>query len=118
MINTANSWLKLHFIRRVCSVHSQAILNSASSVFEFLTTGLTNSNWKVRLEAVQNFSAKVEGFEKNVNVQALIQILGRKPGWKDNNAQVSLFLNVLLFYIFPGLFRGSIMLTELINIKV
>ncbi|XP_063678365.1 cytoskeleton-associated protein 5-like isoform X4 [Bolinopsis microptera] len=53
-----------------------------------IIAGLTDANWKVRLEAVQNFSAKVEGFEKNVNVQALIQILGRKPGWKDNNAQV------------------------------
>ena len=51
--------------------------------------GLTNANWKVRLEAVQNFSAKVEGFDKSVNVQALIQLLGRKPGWKDNNAQVT-----------------------------
>ena len=53
-----------------------------------LPTGLTNANWKVRLEAVQNFSAKVDGLDKTANIQALVQLLGRKPGWKDNNAQV------------------------------
>ena len=54
----------------------------------YFTAGLTNANWKARLEAVQNFSAKVEGLDKTANIQALIQLLGRKPGWKDNNAQV------------------------------
>ncbi|KAL5253039.1 hypothetical protein ACHWQZ_G015707 [Mnemiopsis leidyi] len=53
-----------------------------------IIAGLTNANWKVRLEAVQNFSAKVDGLDKTANIQALIQLLGRKPGWKDNNAQV------------------------------
>lgn len=51
-------------------------------------TDITDANWKVRLEAVQNFSDTIGGWTTaDVTSQVLFKILNKKPGLKDNNIQ-------------------------------
>ncbi|XP_077995152.1 cytoskeleton-associated protein 5-like isoform X5 [Glandiceps talaboti] len=50
---------------------------------------LESSNWKERLAAVEEFTKFVDGMEKkDMQVQVMVRVLAKKPGWKENNFQV------------------------------
>jgi cytoskeleton-associated protein 5 len=48
---------------------------------------LTNTNWKIRLEAMTNLLEYVSS--EDLKSEAIIKCLLSKPGWKENNFQVS-----------------------------
>lgn len=51
--------------------------------------GLTESDWKCRLSAVQTFQQTLSSFEpKCGHTQVLVRVLAKKPGLKDTNFQV------------------------------
>ncbi|XP_078271596.1 cytoskeleton-associated protein 5 isoform X2 [Rhinoraja longicauda] len=50
---------------------------------------LDSSNWKERLASMEEFQKGVEVTEKKLlPCQALVQMLAKKPGWKETNFQV------------------------------
>jgi len=49
---------------------------------------MASTNWKERLEAVEEMTKTVEGMSGDVPCQVLVRTLARKPGWKDSNFQV------------------------------
>ncbi|XP_066599618.1 protein mini spindles isoform X2 [Prorops nasuta] len=52
-------------------------------------SGLSDSNWKTRLNAVEQFSDNIKQMNaEDINVQVLVRILAKKPGFKDTNFQV------------------------------
>ena len=51
--------------------------------------GLTDTNWKTRLSAVEQFNQIATGLDPSeINSQLLCKILNKKPGLKDTNFQV------------------------------
>ncbi|KAG7304890.1 hypothetical protein JYU34_010285 [Plutella xylostella] len=51
--------------------------------------GLTDSNWKTRLSAVQSYLSTVQGLTMDdASAQLLFRIINKKPGLKDTNVQV------------------------------
>ena len=63
-------------------------------------TDLGDSNWKVRLAAMESVQSKVEGLDKETAVsEAHFKFLGNKPGFKDSNFQVISKLLTVLQYI-------------------
>lgn len=66
----------------------------ALSVFEgilrpTLFAGLTDTNWKTRLESVEellkSFSVAIPN---EINCELLVRFIGKRPGWKESNFQV------------------------------
>ncbi|XP_071485290.1 cytoskeleton-associated protein 5-like [Diadema antillarum] len=54
-----------------------------------ILTQLASSNWKERLAAMEEFTTKVQNMEKNdINAQAFVRVLAKKPGFKEANFQV------------------------------
>lgn len=52
-------------------------------------TQMASSNWKERLEAVDEMTKVIEGMSgDSINAQVVVRTLARKPGWKDSNIQV------------------------------
>ncbi|KAK7077047.1 hypothetical protein SK128_006638 [Halocaridina rubra] len=67
----------------------EAIEKAGEVLPEDVISGLTDSNWKTRLEAMESFNNTVQGLSRNeIPTQALVRILAQKPGFKDNNFQV------------------------------
>lgn len=53
-------------------------------------TDLGNSNWKLRLAAVEALQSWLEGGEvETVDPELIIRCFAKKPGWKESNFQVS-----------------------------
>ncbi|KAI5480254.1 microtubule associated protein [Pseudohyphozyma bogoriensis] len=51
---------------------------------------LGDSNWKVRLGAIESLSEWLSGGEMaNVESELVVRFLSKKPGWKESNFQVS-----------------------------
>ncbi|XP_042209858.1 cytoskeleton-associated protein 5-like isoform X3 [Homarus americanus] len=65
-------------------------LEKATEVLpEDVVNGLTDSNWKARLTAVESFTETVRMMDcSEIPTQALVRVLAQKPGFKDNNFQV------------------------------
>ncbi|KAL5036633.1 hypothetical protein RTP6_004181 [Batrachochytrium dendrobatidis] len=53
-----------------------------------LVADLSNSAWKIRLEAMQKISEMIGSDEPPIPSEAIVRFLSKKPGWKDNNFQV------------------------------
>ncbi|XP_017785300.1 PREDICTED: cytoskeleton-associated protein 5 [Nicrophorus vespilloides] len=54
-----------------------------------ITSGLTDANWKNRLNAVEQFLSQIQTLESsNMPTQALVKTISKKPGLKDTNFQV------------------------------
>ena len=52
-------------------------------------TGLADSAWKVRLAAMDEMQAWLEGGEMaRVESELIVRVLSKRPGWKDSNFQV------------------------------
>uniref|UniRef100_A0A8C4NLI9 TOG domain-containing protein n=2 Tax=Eptatretus burgeri TaxID=7764 RepID=A0A8C4NLI9_EPTBU len=67
----------------VCEEKAAAVI-SASCLHQ-----LDSSNWKERVASMEEFIKAVEDTDQaNLPCQALVRILAKKPGWKDNNFQV------------------------------
>ncbi|EDO43210.1 predicted protein [Nematostella vectensis] len=50
---------------------------------------LAHTNWKERMAGMEELHKLVESMDdKTMECQVLIRVLGKKPGWKDNNFQV------------------------------
>lgn len=51
---------------------------------------LENSNWKERLAGMENFTTMIRRMSKDmIPCQVCVRSLAKKPGFKDNNFQVS-----------------------------
>ena len=71
-----------------------------------IRTGLSDSNWKERLAAMESMHSWLSGGEiDNVESELVVRYLSKKPGWKESNFQASLF--VLLFRLVHGLTVGA-----------
>ena len=62
---------------------------------------LEDSNWKERLDGIEKMSTLVKRLPKeSIPCQVCVRTIAKKPGFKDNNFQVStmywLLLNVLM----------------------
>jgi cytoskeleton-associated protein 5 len=49
---------------------------------------LANSNWKLRLAAMEELQAWLEGDGSTTEAELIVRILSKKPGWKESNFQV------------------------------
>uniref|UniRef100_UPI00358F8D0F LOW QUALITY PROTEIN: cytoskeleton-associated protein 5-like n=1 Tax=Myxine glutinosa TaxID=7769 RepID=UPI00358F8D0F len=66
-----------------CEAKAAAVI-SASCIQQ-----LESNNWKERVASMEGFIKAVEDTDQaNMPCQALVRILAKKPGWKDNNFQV------------------------------
>lgn len=55
-----------------------------------IISGLTDSNWKIRLSASEQLSEAISQMESSeVNCQVIVRTLAKKPGFKDTNFQVA-----------------------------
>ncbi|XP_076313305.1 msps cytoskeleton-associated protein 5 [Tachypleus tridentatus] len=79
----------------------EEVVSQASDILsDEVVNGLTNTNWKERLAAIEKFTEVVHGMEKeNIPSQVLIKILAKKPGFKENNFQVLKMRFEILTYI-------------------
>lgn len=50
--------------------------------------GLSSSNWKARLEAIDGLHAWIQGEGADVEPELVVRVLSKKPGWKESNFQV------------------------------
>ncbi|KAG0714752.1 Cytoskeleton-associated protein 5 [Chionoecetes opilio] len=67
----------------------EALEKAADVLPEDILSGLTDSNWKVRLASVESFINTTKSLERaDIPTQALVRCLAQKPGFKDNNFQV------------------------------
>ncbi|XP_050682742.1 protein mini spindles [Leptidea sinapis] len=56
---------------------------------EDVVKGLTDGNWKTRLQSVQSFHSTIQGLTmEDTSAQVLYRVLNKKPGLKDTNVQV------------------------------
>lgn len=54
-----------------------------------IISGLSDSNWKTRLQAVEEFCTQLQMLDaSSLPTQALVRALMKKPGLKDTNFQV------------------------------
>lgn len=66
-----------------------ALEKAADVLPEDVLSGLTDSNWKVRLSSVESFINTTRTLDRgDIPTQALVRCLAQKPGFKDNNFQV------------------------------
>ncbi|UYV60269.1 msps [Cordylochernes scorpioides] len=66
-------------------------------------SGLSNSNWKERMASVEKYMALCQKERENVQVQALVKMLVKKPGFKDNNFQIlKLKMELLVTLVEPA----------------
>ena len=49
---------------------------------------LSNSNWKLRLAAMEALQSWLEGDGKSTESELVVRLLSKKPGWKESNFQV------------------------------
>lgn len=62
--------------------------------------GLADANWKVRLESLNAASEKVKAKEPaELDTELFARVFIRKPGWKENNFQVSTVMINILAYL-------------------
>ncbi|XP_048241542.1 cytoskeleton-associated protein 5-like isoform X2 [Haliotis rufescens] len=62
---------------------------AAAALSADVISGLSNSNWKLRLAAMETFSQNVKGMSKEeIQTQVFVRTLTKKPGLKDTNFQV------------------------------
>ncbi|XP_066968384.1 cytoskeleton-associated protein 5 isoform X3 [Macrobrachium rosenbergii] len=67
----------------------EALEKAAEVLPEEVVSGLTDPNWKTRLESMETFNSTVQGLSRDdIPAQALVLTLAQKPGFKDNNFQV------------------------------
>lgn len=94
---------KTSLVSREASTSSVAVPDSSSIRYEFsddsakdyvsekwpgILEQLSDSNWKIRLEAIVNLHEKIKE-DLNIKLEAIIKCLLTKPGWKETNFQVS-----------------------------
>ncbi|PNF34799.1 Protein mini spindles [Cryptotermes secundus] len=61
----------------------------AAAIFsQEIILGLSDSNWKTRLSAVEQLTQSVVEMETEIPTQVVIRMLNKKPGLKDTNFQV------------------------------
>lgn len=61
-----------------------------TSIPSEIITGLSDSNWKTRLGAIESLHDWLSGGEiENVESELIVRYLSKKPGWKESNFQVS-----------------------------
>lgn len=77
------------------------VATQAAEIFtDDVVSGLSSSNWKDRLAAVEKFFEVVQQMEKgNIPAQVLIKLLAKKPGFKENNFQILKLRFEVLTYI-------------------
>ncbi|XP_069680440.1 protein mini spindles isoform X4 [Periplaneta americana] len=61
---------------------------AATILSEEIISGLSDSNWKTRLSAVEQLTQAIAEMEGEIPTQVLIRTLNKKPGLKDTNFQV------------------------------
>lgn len=90
---------------------------------ETIVNGLSDGNWKTRLESVERIASLVEGSFTtrslgNLDAELLVRFFSAKPGWKESNFQVvnriitllnafaekSAFSKEAAAIVFPGVF--------------
>ncbi|KFM68160.1 Cytoskeleton-associated protein 5, partial [Stegodyphus mimosarum] len=79
----------------------EEVLTQAADILpDHVIAGLSSSNWKDRLAAVEKFFEVVSAMQKgNIPAQVLIKLLARKPGFKENNFQILKLRFEILTYI-------------------
>ncbi|GET04485.1 microtubule associated protein [Rhizophagus clarus] len=61
----------------------------AELVPEDQTANLSEKNWKLRLEAIENLQTTLEEMDPSeIEAELVIRFLSKKPGWKESNFQV------------------------------
>ncbi|CAB4441999.1 unnamed protein product [Rhizophagus irregularis] len=60
----------------------------AEFVPEDQTANLSEKNWKLRLEAIENLQSTLEERSSEIEAELVVRFLSKKPGWKESNFQV------------------------------
>ena len=69
-------------------ISEEVAVDLCSELFgEEITKEVQNSNWKARLEALENLKRKLETISEKLPAQAVLRLLSLKPGFKDTNFQ-------------------------------
>ncbi|XP_018326942.1 protein mini spindles isoform X2 [Agrilus planipennis] len=67
----------------------EAVEISTDLLTDEIMNGLIDTNWKIRLGAIENMANKIQMMESaEVPTQAFVKVIKRKPGLKDTNFQV------------------------------
>lgn len=88
----ANEPLKFKFSQEDAEAQAEVLLPSN------IVTELGDSNWKVRLGAIESLGTWLEGEGAEVESEIVCRFLSKKPGWKESNFQVSFIFSLLWFW--------------------
>lgn len=80
--SAANEPLKYRMSQEDAEAQAESVLPLT------VLTELANSNWKLRLAAMEELQTWLEGEGSTAEAELIVRVLSKKPGWKESNFQV------------------------------